>query len=191
MLDARHHPDPAAEVADALEHVERRADRRVADRVDLGMDARAGSPANKLLELLRFGHPDAPSPVRSERPLRLLLVILEQRRGPRREGAIGEQLQPAHPGLAVGARPERLAAADSSCECGLERIVADRHVDADRKAPCIGQARVCRERPRQVGVGRHAAGVVAGHDAERHELAGHGHDPGLDVRLAVKRDALR
>ena len=61
-------------------------------------------------------------------------------------------------------------------------------MDADRNAPGIGQARVRRERPRQVGVGRHAAGVVAGDDAERHELAGHGHDPRFDVGLAVERD---
>src|SRR6185436_14799093 len=117
---------PAARIADPFQDVQGRPDRRIADRVDLGMDARAGSAANELLELRRLGHPDTPPAVFRERPPRLFLVVFEQRRRPRREGAIGEQLQPAHAGLAAGIVPDELAAADATSAGGPERVVPDR-----------------------------------------------------------------
>ena len=107
MLDARHQRRGLGE---RRQDVERGAHGRVADRVDHRGDPAGGRPLHPLAQAVRVGHPDAPPKLGCQRPLGLGLDVLEERRRPRSERAVGETLLPADHGPPIRRGPERRAA---------------------------------------------------------------------------------
>ena len=113
----------------------------------------AAARSRQLGQRVRLGHPDAAPPLRRQRAVRLGLDVLEQRRGPRAERAVGEAASASRPG--PGRRVRRRAAR----RCAGPRSIA---VVQRRRRACeawtrsgqpsrIGQPRV---RRRTTGRGR-------------------------------------
>ena len=151
----------------------------------------AAARADELAQPLGLGDPDAAPQLRGERTVGLGLDVGQERRGPRPERAVGEALQPADPGPPVGIGAEHRAAAQTAGQCRVERVVAERGEHPDREPAGLGQARVGRIRPVEVGVRREAARVVDGDDAEAQQLERDRDDGGLEVGLRHRRDVDR
>ena len=84
----------------------------------------------------------------------------------------------------AGSLAEDGPAAKTALDGRRDAVVAHAGMDAQRQVARVGEPGIDRVGVRQVGVGRHAARVVAGDDAERDEAPTHGLDGGGEVVLA-------
>ena len=169
MLDARHQRRRRARAASG-----RRAPRGSPRRRWRGSSSRCRRPPPARRARARpsgIGHPDAAPLLGRQRSVGLGLDVLEERRRPRPERAVGEALLPAdrRPPVRVRAEP-RAAAMTAARWPPRPRRRACRH----GRGAAAGPHRTAGRRPgtstTASGSGRDAARVVAGDDAERDEV---------------------
>src|SRR5439155_14560879 len=117
--------------------------------------------------------------------VRRALDRVEQRGGLRPEGAVREQLQPAHLAPSDGLRRERATAASALLDRVVQTVRTDARVDADRQAARLGKPDVDGMRAVR-RVEREGAGIMHADDAESEQLAGVGAYRARD-RLRLRR----
>ena len=155
------------------EDVERGPDRGVADA--RGSGSRCRRPPRAATSSRSSSGSVIQTPRRrsgGERPVGLGLDVVEQRRRPRPERAIGEALLPADPGPAVAGRRRGRAAAEPALDRGRR---GRRRAARRGPGPAAARARTGGRRPgttsRGPGPGRAPPGSWHGDDAEREQLA--------------------
>ena len=91
-------------------------------------------------------------------------------------------------GAAIGIRAEDVPAPEPAGQRRIEGVFPKRRHDTQRQPARLGEMRIGRIGPLQVGVRRHLAGVVRRDDAEAHHVERRRHERGLELRHADPRD---
>ncbi len=179
VLDPGHQRETAT---DRCQEVQRLADRRVTDGMDLGRDPAGRRTTDEFAQDVRVGHPESAACVGRHRAVGFRFEVLQEPRRARPHRAVGEALQPADPCPAGGVRAQDVTAAQAAGERRVEAVVAQARVDAQRQPPPIGQVRVRRVRERQVRVRDDRPWIVDGDEPHRDQLPSDRRDGRRQVR---------
>ena len=172
-----------------LECVEGGPDPVIPDRVDDRGDPGGRGPGRERGKAFRRGDEDAALGSGGDGPPGFFLDRLEERRRPRRQRAVGEELQPAEP-RPIRPRAERVAAPQPGFPRRVDLFLANAGVNAERQPAALRQAPVRPDRPLEALLDCQGTRVVDRDHAELDELVGERRDQPVVAFVGRARDVV-